>query len=526
MASTTESVVSTRILDFFDRGSPWQRRIWSVSPLLGLREVLEAAEMTDEGVLSKAAVQYLCTEIRDLVAKDLVVAPSKQALQVVLTYLKEPAWAGVSWRALRDIVDEVSPDYLSRWARLFSDRRTNANPERAARSIAAHLLDLGYSPEHLHMWWRRNAVPGRTLAEVLGQAHAEHPVEPKEYTVLLPLNRGPRDPGSASPVWVAPTEVGVWVRTNCSTEARVGRQHGALLLRVSAHDTWGAARKAAAQFDRMAARFSVGTRRHELKSTGLAWIKGCSEPTRISARRPVGVYALEREGNLLLSPSRHDAVPLLDAALHLLRPLQEGPASSAVASGWAAIEATLVLPGDRNDRARAADLLAALVACSWPRAELTTLAYRYKQEASDDVAAAISESTTNQAAASVLVSAIQEQKLQRFRNPSDAAALRRLERVLARPGSALRDVRLHAGRALRRLYRQRNMVLHGGKIEAVALEACLRVAAPLVGAGFDRIAHAVLVLNMTPGDIAARALRRLESMSDDSSGTALVQLLE
>jgi hypothetical protein len=42
---------------------------------------------------------------------------------------------------------------------------------------------------------------------------------------------------------------------------------------------------------------------------------------------------------------------------------------------------------------------------------------------------------------------------------------------------------------LRRLYRQRNLVLHWGRMNAVGLRAALRTAAPLVGAGMDRIAH-------------------------------------
>jgi hypothetical protein len=62
---------------------------------------------------------------------------------------------------------------------------------------------------------------------------------------------------------------------------------------------------------------------------------------------------------------------------------------------------------------------------------------------------------------------------------------------------------------LRRLYRQRNIVLHGGSTQAVGLDATLRTAAPLVGAGLDRIAHAYLVDRILPLALAAKAELRL-----------------
>jgi hypothetical protein len=62
---------------------------------------------------------------------------------------------------------------------------------------------------------------------------------------------------------------------------------------------------------------------------------------------------------------------------------------------------------------------------------------------------------------------------------------------------------------MRRLYRQRNIVLHGGSPQAVALDPTLRTAAPLVGAGLDRIAHAYLADRVLPLTLAAKAELRL-----------------
>ena len=65
-----------------------------------------------------------------------------------------------------------------------------------------------------------------------------------------------------------------------------------------------------------------------------------------------------------------------------------------------------------------------------------------------------------------------------------------MTKILAAPKDAVEDVRALASDPLRRLYRHRNLVLHGGKTDAVGLRSILRVSAPLMGAAMDRIAHA------------------------------------
>ena len=79
--------------------------------------------------------------------------------------------------------------------------------------------------------------------------------------------------------------------------------------------------------------------------------------------------------------------------------------------------------------------------------------------------------------------------------------------------------------SLRRLYRTRNIVLHGGTTQSVAIHASLRVAAPLVGAGLDRIAHAVLADGEHPLNLAARAQLALK-LVDGETGLSAAELLD
>ena len=111
-----------------------------------------------------------------------------------------------------------------------------------------------------------------------------------------------------------------------------------------------------------------------MRLLGRVWIKGETKKYRLNrVRRGVWVEALERENEL------YDAQPTgrIDAAIELLSHLQSSSPAAAVAGGWAAIEALLSEP---DDRAGAADRLAMLVACSYPRAELTVLSYDLARE--------------------------------------------------------------------------------------------------------------------------------------------------
>ena len=80
------------------------------------------------------------------------------------------------------------------------------------------------------------------------------------------------------------------------------------------------------------------------------------------------------------SLDRHQAVYRLDAglpvetddALELASYMESPNAGAAIIGAWSAVEALLIRPAEYN-KSQAADRLAALVACSLPRAELTDL---------------------------------------------------------------------------------------------------------------------------------------------------------
>jgi hypothetical protein len=206
------------------------------------------------------------------------------------------------------------------------------------------------------------------------------------------------------------------------------------------------------------------------------------------------VRALEREDTLLaIGADDH-----LDQGLELLSHLNTAPAPVAAAAGWSAVESLLSGPGD-DDKVVTADRLANLVACSWPRAELTTVAWArvYQCEGSpDSLATELAAYSTNRERADRILKALTDEEDLQLVRPAEQLALRRMEKVFRSPRSELMAVRARAGDALRRLYRQRNLVVHGGQTAGFGLASALRTAAPLVGAGLDRVTHAALVTGL------------------------------
>jgi hypothetical protein len=216
---------------------------------------------------------------------------------------------------------------------------------------------------------------------------------------------------------------------------------------------------------------------------GRVWVATHPDPLPVQPpARGADVLSLKREGTMYAVAGQSSR---LDDALELAAPLNEGPPAPAVSGAWAAIESLLHHPGDKADpdagRAVAADRLAALVACSWPRAELTALSYRHRPAQPDALSQALERAQGNAERCALVADALAGGAALALPSASDVAACQRMVRLLADPRKELGDVRVVFAAGLRRLYRQRNIIAHGGTTAAVALDAALRTAAPLIG---------------------------------------------
>lgn len=499
--------VTARLLDFFGDGTLWQRRLWSVGICLVLREIIEAAEALRAGVLSDAALTHLCDDALRLAKPDPAFRAHMGTLGAQLREQhKSPGPGGHRTSVIEEILSQAEPAYLETWAKVVegSDR---PKPERAARAIGAHLLDRGFHPNHLHRtltYYLKHDPQPKTLGEIVAEFGNQLAAGATTYEVLVPLEELPKTRTRVNPSdWRDSTWVANWVRANTGRGAP--RQYGGIVFRVEALDPNAAVESIAERLGQLSARFFLGA------GTGLraapdAWVlsERRSYPLRVSPRG-VHVGALDRNGKIFDLSTGSE----VDSALELASPLERGAPGPAVAGAWSAIE-SLLSAADDSDNVAAGDRMAAVVACSFPRAELTRLARVHEESGKDALSSEIGCAPTNREKAGILERALRNGGTITTRNASDLAAQTRILDLCKEPFKRLADIEGHARSSIRRLYRQRNLVLHGGKTAAVALRASLRTSGPLVGAGLDRIAHAWFVHQLPALKVAARARVQLD----------------
>lgn len=517
-----ESHVAARILDFLDARTPWYRGLWNIGLSLTLQEVLEAVTALRAGVLHPAALAFLAESAQKQVARDpgAGTVQERQVLQNALRARLRPE--GLDSYVIEQRQAALAPAYLACWAdalRQTTPGRELPGAERTARAVVSHLLDRGFSSDYLHRWWAyriKHEGPIRPLADLVHEAQDLSMKSKRTFEVLVPVTTAIRLSANAvAPDWRTASEVSEWLRVNNYDVAGV-RQDGGFLFKVDALDPEGAVGQVTEIVDQLVARMAVGTRR-SLRLHGHLWIEGERAPYAMDRkRRGVWVGALEREQQLYnINPSG-----AIDAAIELLSHLQSSSPPAAVAGGWAAIEALLSEP---DDRAGAADRLAMLVACSLPRAELTTLSYAL-EKSDPGFASRVAGITENRVRCDHVAATLIGDRVNPAFGLSDRAAALRMQKLLRNPHAVLADVCQHAEIAFRRVYRQRNLVLHWGRTDAVALRACLRTAAPLVGAGLDRIIHAYYVDRLNPLQLVARARIALSTVGS-TGGPSCTELL-
>jgi hypothetical protein len=246
--------------------------------------------------------------------------------------------------------------------------------------------------------------------------------------------------------------------------------------------------------------------------------QGAISSPLVGESRGVRVKELDREGRIFSTGVTDDSV---EAALELLAHLDESSPPAAIAGGWGAIEGLLADPGDR---ATAADNLASLVACSFPRQELTALSFKAARE-DQAVAATLAKQTTNRERSLTIAQLIQSGKMPALKAGADRAATERVRKLLADPCAELQIVKESIADAFHRLYRQRNLILHGGRLDSVALKASLRTVSKLAGAGMDRITHGHYVQQLRPLELVARANLSIALITKDKAMDC-VDLLE
>ena len=356
-----DGYIAARILDFFGLTTPWQRGLWCTGLVLTLKELLEASEAVRARVLHEEALRYLAAEAAKLAGIDPGSGDKQQKKLIQKCLTRDLSYGGLDWLTLSKITEDLERQYLERWTLALKDANSPLSPERAARLIAAHLLDAGFSSEFLQRWWTYNIrrKGHHPIAKLVAAAHGLAREEPQAYKVLIVFAGIPRSKSSMPGNWADARSVSQWLRTN-EFDPRGLSQDGGVWLDVNARDPWAAVESAMEAVDRVAARVAVGTN-SQLAPLPRAWIEGQKRPFQLgSRRRGVAVRALYLQDQLYTER----VSGMVDAAIQLLAPLASSSPSAAAAGGWAAIEALLSGPGDR-ERVSAGDRMASMPCAAW-----------------------------------------------------------------------------------------------------------------------------------------------------------------
>jgi hypothetical protein len=500
-----DTLVGARLLDFFGTRSHWHRRLWTIGLVLTLKELLEVSSAVRSSILYQNSIEDLSRSAMALAGRDPGVGGKQQHDSLQKALRSELRFLGMDYRVVEQLASEIESAYLTRWSASLRTPARSA-PERTARAIAGYLLDSGFSQAFLHRWWSfklRYEQGTRPLADILEDAHALAMTQAKTYEVMVAFSDFTKRKNGMPAGWQDASAVSNWLKAR-NFDVKEVRQRGGLLLRVAARDPNAAIERTREQLECMSARVRVGSRR-QFVLLPTAWIDGEPKEFKLADDgRDVDVHSLDRKNHLYTQA----AYNRVDAGIELLEPLASAAPATAVASGWAAFEALLSEPGNH---AVVADRMGAIVACSFPRAELTVLSYQ-AGKADRTLAARLDTCMTNRDRAEMMAQEITSQPTITLPDHSDRAAYQRLKKLLADPHPALKDIEGYTTSAFRRLYRQRNLVLHGGITNGVALHASLRTVTPLVGAGMDRIAHAWYIDSLSPLELAARARISLDTV--------------
>ena len=194
-------------------------------------------------------------------------------------------------RLLEELLSQLRPEYLSGWASALAGA-DRPRPERTARAVASHLLDLGLSQRYLHRWQTyrvKNAIP-MTLVDIVQDAHTLANAPLQQFDVLVALGASPRHNAPRPDGWLDARSVSHWLVSNGSNPRNV-RQAGGIVLPIEARDRWAAANRAFEVADRLAARVAAGTRR-QLSPLDRVWVGGHADAIP-RARRGIEIGSLE-----------------------------------------------------------------------------------------------------------------------------------------------------------------------------------------------------------------------------------------
>jgi hypothetical protein len=490
-----------------------------------MEELAEAGVQTANGVLSAASFDDLKSQARAQFLEDPGLG-SMQARGPLLAQIprdaKEFTPSSFKYKSWIFAIPGLMASYIHSWRTEFekpaySDASgptfTNAfTASDAASFLASHLFHVGLSGSYLSRWldYRvRHDPASYNLDELMGQIEDLVQNGRGEFQILVALARPAQNEIRSLPGWMDAKSARRWILDNRLKAPRT--IHGGVVYKYEQWDLDKALLSAAKAINRLRQRMILKTGGAPV-FIGTVWIAGVKSPQRLPEISQLG---------RMLTPGYELGDPQVDAAASdnrlevavelLVAGLSEvGP--SAAGTLWASLEALLAAPGD-PDRIqvahRAGDIaLVALVRASMQR----SLGLLFSRSAEENLTKRLVVHNA-QDRLMEFEKALRRNDHETLAHDYTRLALSRTKRLL--DADALGRNREELRQTLRGLYRQRNLVLHGGITDSPLLESILRSSAPLVTAIINRYARASSDQVVDPHIFAYEMLVRIEGYLAD-----------
>ncbi len=535
--STTGTLVLARMKELADGRTAWHRGLWQPGTLVLLDEVVEAVRATWNGSLtSDDAMKDIIGVAVQQIKRDPGVGDSsvQASIEHVLSSLvpagntrsKPTAELQQSLERAAAFAERSRTGYFLRWIeQVRSAGVTSEQVELTARLLVAHLFDEGFHRNHVHGWLSALSSKGAGLPEVLSQGR-DMLLEPnRTFVFYIGFTRAPVElRASFGDSWLdSDSYLERFKSASNSGNRPVPREGaGAVEWSVEARDPHAAMYELLEWQQKLMARVQLGFGQPGKVEFAAEVIDTIANKIRtpLEDRRSIRLPAIQR-GQLFVGGTV--TAQQLDGAIGLLASQSGEVRGASIASVWAAAEGLLGRPGGKGTDV--ADRLADIVACSFPRAEIGDLARTWVESGEGDLANALRDQASADQAR-IMSDYLLQSGDPGFRRPTDRAAVGRYLQLVADPEKVLTRIRDYYSSAFRRLYYQRNFIMHAAKFDSVTLGVSVRTAPTLVAAALDRIVNAQHgKAAVSPLSLAARAQNEL-SMVGQTGGRPLYSLLD
>jgi hypothetical protein len=503
----------------------WPATLFRQSTIGLMEEFVVSGVYVANGILSPASFADLKAQVHNQVLND----PGLGSMRIRGPLLsqfpgdsKEFVPSSFKHKAWMSAIPHFTVNYLANWRQelvgqgygddsspLFAGA---VSPYDAACFLVSHLLHLCISNSYLSRWLDYRILHDPSpyeLGDLLlgieaivnkGRGHAE---------ILAGLARPPQDEVRSMRNWLDATAAREWLSRHGLQGPRT--LHGGILYKSEQWDLDGALLNVAKAIHRLRQRTMLKTGKAP-EFYGTAWIAGVRTPKPLPGVSQLGralAPGYELGDTQVDAPASGDR---LEVAIELLQAALAEPGPSAAGTLWAAMEGLLAAPGD-PDRVqvcqRAADIgLIALIRSSI-HISIGALFSRCSEEA-------FAQRISGLERRDRLVEfekALRRDEHQTLSHRSSRLMMSHARRLFG--AAALRSQRKELEQVLRGLYRQRNLVLHGGITDAPLLDDLLRSSTPLVAAVINRYARATQDGMVDPHVFAYDVFVRLEEYLSD-----------